>query len=61
MVEGLLHYQEKWEIGGHRNLRKQIFKELHSNGIGGHSRIKATVRRIGDYFSWTTIKQDIGR
>lgn len=61
ITEGLLQYQGKWVVGRHGNLRKQIFEELHSNGIGGHSGIKATVKRIGDYFSWTTIKQDIGR
>lgn len=41
--------------------RKQIFEELHSNSIGGHSGKRATLKRIREYFYWPTINQTIGQ
>lgn len=61
LVQGLLQYEGKWVIGSHGELRKQIFQELQINGIGGHSGIRATYKRINGYFSWSTLRQDIGR
>lgn len=61
MVQGLLQYQGRWVIGKQGDLRTQIFQELHSNGIGGHSGNRATYKRIYEYFFWTTLRQDVGR
>lgn len=37
--QGLLQFRGKWVVGCSGNLRRQIFEELHSNGVGGHSGI----------------------
>ncbi|KAL8123831.1 hypothetical protein AgCh_011723 [Apium graveolens] len=59
--EGVVLAAGRWVIGSQGSLGRQIFEELHSIGIGGHSGIKATIRRIEEYFSWSTLKQDVGR
>lgn len=61
MVQGLLQYQGKWVVGKNGELRGQIFAELHNNGIGGHLGIRATCKRIQEYFYWSTLRQDVGR
>lgn len=60
LTQGLLQYQGKWVLGSSGDLRKQVFEKLHVNGVGGHSGVKATIKRVGEYFFWTTYKQDIG-
>lgn len=48
-------------IGSGGGLRKHIFEELHCKGVGGHSGNRATYKRIEEYFSRPTIRQDVGR
>lgn len=61
MRQGLLQYRGKWVIGATGDLRRQIFEELHNNGIGGHSGRQATLKRIRSYFYWPTINQNVGQ
>lgn len=61
MRQGLLQHRGKWVIGFTGGLRKQIFEELQSNSIGGHSGRQATLKRIRTYFYWPTINQNIGQ
>lgn len=60
LINGLLQFRGKWVIGK-GDLRKQVFEELHSNGVGGHSGNRATFKRVGEYFYWSSMRQDIGR
>lgn len=60
MQQGLLKYKRKWVTGATGELRKQIFEELHSSSIGGHSGRRATLKRIREYFYWPTINQSVG-
>lgn len=61
MRQGLLMYRGKWVLGNTGNLRRQVFAELHCNGIGGHSGQRATIRRVMEYFHWPTIRQNVGQ
>lgn len=46
----LLKYKGKWVIGFQGELRKKIFEELHEKGVGGHSEVRDTLKRIEQYF-----------
>lgn len=59
--QGLLQFRGKWVLGRKNGLRRQVFTELHNNGIGGHSGIRASCKRVMEYFYWSTIRQDIGQ
>lgn len=38
-------YKDKWVIGRNGYLRKQVFQELHCHSQGGHSGVRATVKK----------------
>lgn len=40
-------------------IRKEIMKEYHSAVTGGHSEIKATIKRINFQFWWEGMSKDI--
>lgn len=56
---GLLKYRGKWVVGINGDLRRRIFEELHEQGVGGHSGIRATTKRIEQYFFWPGLKKDV--
>lgn len=61
LSQGVLKFRNKWVIGATGNLRRQVFDELHSNSVRGHSGQRATIKRILEYFYWPTIRQEVGR
>lgn len=61
MRKGLLLYKGKWVIGGNGGLRRQVFDELHSQSVGGHSGQRATLKRLKEYFYWSTMGQTVGK
>ena len=46
-------------MGSHRELRQQIIQALHNSGAGGHSGRQATIKRIEQFFYWTSLKSDV--
>lgn len=42
----LLMFRGKWVVGSKGDLRKQIFEELHCHSQGGHSGVRATIKRV---------------
>ncbi|KAL5711777.1 hypothetical protein ACHQM5_014019 [Ranunculus cassubicifolius] len=58
-TNGILRYKQKIFVGSQGNLRHLIWQELHNSGIGGHSGIKATFKRISSYFFWPAMRSDI--
>lgn len=51
LTRGLSQFQGKWVIGKNGDLRKPVFKELHSCGVRGHSGKRASSKRIGGCFT----------
>lgn len=59
LSHGLLKYRGRWVVGSQGNLRKLIYEELHEKGVGGHSGVRATLKRIEQYFFWVGMRRDI--
>lgn len=56
---GLLRHNQRIYVGRNGNLKTRIIEQLHSIGLGGHSRITGTYRRVSLYFYWPNIRTDI--
>lgn len=46
----ILRFQGRIYVGSNGSLRFTIWQELHASGVGGHSGLKATLKRITQYF-----------
>jgi hypothetical protein len=57
--DGIIKYKGHIWLGNHKEAHKAILLSLHSNGIGGHSRVTATYNKIKALFAWLGMKQDI--
>ncbi|KAM7497180.1 hypothetical protein LguiA_021594 [Lonicera macranthoides] len=54
-----LRYKGRLYIGVNGDLRQKIIQELHHSGSGGHSRTKATLKRIEQFFYWPNMITDV--
>ena len=59
--QGLLMFRGKWVLGSKGDLRQQVFEELHCHSQGGHSGVRATIKKVMEYFYWPSIRQNIGQ
>lgn len=49
----------KLVIGKDEFIKQSILQEFHDSFVGGHSGAEVTRKRIGDYFYWKGMKEDI--
>ena len=54
-----LRYQRKLYVSSNGNLRHKIIEELHNSGTGGHSGIRATLKRISQIFFWPSLQTEV--
>lgn len=46
-------------IGSLTDLRERVFSVFHESSLGGHSGIQAILKKLGAYFTWSNIVEDI--
>lgn len=46
-------------IGSLTDLRERVFSVFHESSLGGHSSIQAILKKLGAYFTWSNIVEDI--
>jgi len=61
LAEGIIRYQGRIWVGHNKLAQQHILQALHASGIGGHSGISATYKRIKALFAWPSLKQSVQR
>lgn len=59
LQQWVLKYHGKIYVGSQGEIRDKILRELHDGTAGGHSGHEATLRRVQQFFYWSTIKRDV--
>lgn len=59
LVDGVIRFKGKVWLGHHQEAKQAVLSSLHDSGIGGHSRIHATYKRIKSLFEWPGMKKDV--
>lgn len=54
----IIRYQGRIWVG-HNVLAQHILQALHASGIGGHSGISATYKRVRSLFAWPNLKHAV--
>lgn len=57
--DGFLLYKGKVWLGANSTLHQKVLNAMHGVGLGGHSDIPVTLRRIKQMFAWPNLKQDV--
>ncbi|KAJ0493125.1 putative nucleotidyltransferase, Ribonuclease H [Helianthus annuus] len=57
--DGLLFHESKLFIPECNNIRELLLCEYHNSTIGGHSGIKATMKRLSAVFTWPKLKASV--
>ena len=57
LAEGIIRYQGRIWVGHNKLAQQHILQALHASGIGGHSDISATYKRVKALFAWPSLKQ----
>ncbi|KAJ0917861.1 putative nucleotidyltransferase, Ribonuclease H [Helianthus annuus] len=57
--DGLLFHESKLFIQECNNIRELLLCEYHNSTIGGHSGIKATMKRLSAVFTWPKLKASV--
>lgn len=59
LVDGVIRFKGKVWLGHHQEAKQAVLSSLHDSGIGGHSGIHATYKRIKSLFEWPGMKKDV--
>lgn len=59
LQDGIIKYKGKIWLGNHQAAHQAVLLALHSNGIGGHSGITTTYKKIKMLFCWPGMKEGI--
>ncbi|KAM0002561.1 putative nucleotidyltransferase, Ribonuclease H [Helianthus debilis subsp. tardiflorus] len=59
LTEGLLFDSHNLFIPDYRPVRDLLLEEYHASTVGGHSGVKATVKRLSSSFTWPRLKDDV--
>lgn len=57
--DGIIRYKGRIWLGTHKEAHQAVLLALHSSGLGGHSGVTATYKKIKSLFPWPHMKQDI--
>jgi hypothetical protein len=52
LEQGVIKFKNKVWIGNNQLAQRHILEALHNSGVGGHSGIHATYKRVNSVFSW---------
>lgn len=52
LVDGVIRFKGKFWLGNHQEAKQVVLLSLHSSGVGGHSGIHATYKRVKNLFAW---------
>jgi hypothetical protein len=56
LIQGVIKHRNRVWIGNNKLAQDHIMEDLHNSGIGGHSGIQATYKRIKALFAWPRMK-----
>jgi hypothetical protein len=57
LVDGLIQFHNRIQVGHNKLAQQHVLQALHSSGIGGHSGIQGTYQRVKCLFAWPKMKQ----
>jgi hypothetical protein len=57
LEQGVIKFKNKVWIVNNQFAQRHILEALHNSGVGKHSRIQATYKRVHNLFSWPKLKQ----
>jgi hypothetical protein len=59
LKNGILRFKGRVWVGNNALAQNHILQALHSSGVGGHSSIQATHKRVKSIFAWPRMKATI--
>jgi hypothetical protein len=57
LVDGLIQFHNRIQVGHNKLAQQHVLQALHSSGIGGHSGIQGTYQQVKCLFAWPKMKQ----
>lgn len=58
-IQGVLRCSGVIYVGSYEDVRAKLIKEVHDTGMGGHSGVRVTIKRLQQLFYWPNLSSEV--